>query len=48
MCSQNWADCIHASYDDVYGAARRHWTIGVMVTIAAVLIIGGIALWAMA
>lgn len=31
------------TYDDVYGAARRKWIIGIMAAIAAALIIGGIA-----
>lgn len=30
------------TYDDVYGAARRKWVIGIMVFVAASLILGGI------
>lgn len=41
ICSQNWADCIHMTYDDVYGAARRKFIIGLMIALCAVLIIGG-------
>lgn len=42
VCSRNWADCIHMTYDDVYGAARRKWIIGIMAFVAASLILGGI------
>lgn len=42
VCSQNWADCIHMTYDDVYGATRRKWITWIMASVAVALIVSGI------
>lgn len=47
ICSDNWADCIHADPDDVYSAARGRWLLrlgGILLAVAATVFIA-VMIW---